>query len=121
MVTARRGMSSLGCLFSLLVIAAIVYFGVNIGTAYWHFYEFQDDMRQEAAFAGRKTNDQILLHLRASADSLGLPDDAKHITIRRTERTVTIESDYDESVELPLHSRDIHFHPHAEGPIERDQ
>lgn len=121
MVTARRGMGTLGCLFSLLIIAAIAYFGDKVGTVYWHLYEFQDDMRQDLQFANRKTNDQILVHLRASADSLGLPDDAKQITIHRTERTITIESDYDEDVELPLHSRELHFHPHAEGPIAPDQ
>jgi hypothetical protein len=121
LVTTRRGMGSLGCLFSLLILAAIAYFGDKIGTAYWRFYQFQDDMRQDVNFAGRKTNDQILAHLRASADSLGLPDDAKRVSIRRTERTITIESDYDEQVELPLHSRELHFHPHAEGTIDPDR
>ena len=47
-MVSRRGRSSLGCLFALLIIAAAMYFGVNIGEAYWRFYEYQDAMRQDA-------------------------------------------------------------------------
>ena len=77
MVSPRRGASSLGCLFSLLIFAAVGYFGVNAGESYWRFYQYQDDMRQEVNFAAQRTNDQIIARLRASADSLGLPDDAQ--------------------------------------------
>ncbi len=114
---ARRGASSLGCLFTLLITAAVIYFGVNIGGAYWRCYEFQDDMRSEVAFSPHTANDLILTRLRASADSLGLPEAAGNISIRRTERTITIESEYYEQVELPMFVRDLHFHPHAEGPL----
>ena len=74
-------------------LSAIVYFGVNIGRVYWRFYQYQDDMRQEVRFASQRTNDQILTHLKASADSLGLPEGAAKISIRRTEKSIAIESD----------------------------
>ena len=115
MVNQRRGASALGCLFSLFIVAAIVYFGVNIGEVYWRFYQYQDDMRQEVRFASQRTNDQILAHLRASADSLGLPEDAAKISIRRTDKSIAIESDYYENIEVPMYVREVHFHPHAEG------
>lgn len=117
MVTPRRGTSSLGCLFGLLVIVAAVYFGVNFGKAYWRFYEFQDDMRQEVRFASHSTNDAILAHLRASADSLALPPEAARISIRRYVNSIAIEADYTEFVEFPMYVREISFHPHAEGPL----
>jgi len=60
MVSLRRGTSSLGCLFSLLVLAAIVYFGVNVGEVYFRFYQFQDAMRQEVRFAAH--NNDALIH-----------------------------------------------------------
>ena len=56
-------------------------------------------------------------HLRASADSLGLPESAGKVSIRRTERSITIESEYYETVELPMFVREIHFAPRAEGPL----
>jgi hypothetical protein len=117
LVKSRSGASSLGCLFTLLVVAALVYFGINVGEAYWRFYQFQDDMRQEVRFAAHTENDAILRHLRASADSLGLPEDARAIALRRDEHLITIESVYDERIEFPGYARDVHFHPHAEGPL----
>jgi hypothetical protein len=107
----------MGCLFSLLIAAAVIYFGVNIGEAYWRFYQYQDDMRQLVAFSARKSNDAIIATLRASADSLNLPAEAGQISVRRSETMIGIEADYDEHVELPMYARDIHFHPHAEGPL----
>jgi hypothetical protein len=113
----RRGASTLGCLFYLLIAVAVIYFGVNVGRAYWRFYQYQDDMRQEVRFARQRTNDQIVNHLRASADSLGLPEAAGKIAIRRTQSTISIESDYYEIVEFPMYVREIHFNPKAAGPF----
>jgi hypothetical protein len=113
---SRTGASTLGCLFTLLIAAVVVYFGVNIAEVYWREYEFQDTMRQQVTFAGHMTNDAILVRLRAQADSLGLPDDASAITITRTPTNISIDSFYDDRVELPMTVRIVHFHPHAEGP-----
>lgn len=115
MVVARRGTSTLGCLFTLLIIAAIAYFGVNIGEVYWRYFEYRDDMKQEVRFAAANTNDKILERLRARADSLGLPEDARAIAIRRAGKSITIEAEYYERLEFPMYSKDILFHPYAEG------
>ena len=119
MVTSRRraGASTMGCLFTILIFVAIGYFGVNVGRVYWRFYQYQDDMRSEVRFASQRTNDQILSHLKASADSLGLPEGAGRVSIRRSARSIAIESDYYEIVEFPLIVREIHFNPRAEGPL----
>ena len=114
---SRRGASTLGCLFTLMIIAAIAYFGVNIGEVYWRFYEYQDDMKQEVRFARANTNDQILTRLRARADSLGLPEDAQAIAIRRNAQAITIEAEYYERLQLPMYNREMLFHPRAEGPF----
>lgn len=116
-MTTRRGASSIGCLFSLLLLAAVVYFGVNVGEAYWRFYQFRDDVQQEVRFARQKTNDAIVARLRAAADSLGLPEAAGHVIVRRVRGVISVESFYDEPVELPGHVRELHFHPRAEGPL----
>jgi len=115
LVTRTRGASSLGCLFTLLIVAAIVYFGINIGRVYWRYYEYVDDMHQEARFAAQRTNDQILVHLKASADSLGLPEAAGQVSIRRSDHAISLEAEYYENVELPMYVKELHFHPHAEG------
>jgi hypothetical protein len=104
-------------LFSVLVLAAVVYFGVNVAQAYWRFYEFRDDIQQEVRFASHNSNDVISVRLRAIADSLGLPEGAGNVKIHRVHGSISIEADYDEPVELPGHVRQLHFHPRAEGPL----
>jgi hypothetical protein len=95
----------------------VVYFGVNVGEAYWRFFQFRDDIQQQVRFAGHNSNDAIVTALRAAADSLGLPEAAAHVIIRRVRGVISIESSYDERVELPGHVRELHFHPRAEGPL----
>ena len=66
-----------------MIIVAIAYFGIAIGEVYFRYFEYIDDMKQEVRFARVNTNDKILARLRARADSLGLPEDAQAIAIRR--------------------------------------
>lgn len=113
----RRGRSSLGCLLVLLLVAAALYFGVNIGEVYWRFYEYQDAMRQEVRFASQIPDDRMKLHLSALADSLGLPEEATEVTIDRSKTDISVSAEYSEQVELPLFVRQIRFKPHAEGRL----
>ena len=117
MVRARRGASSLGCLFTLLVLCAIGYFGVNAAEVYWRSYRYADGFRQEARFASQTSNETILSRLHALADSLDLPDDAYRIRIRRdsSSRRITIDAKYVEPIELPLRVREVTFAPHGEA------
>jgi hypothetical protein len=114
-VVRRRGGSSLGCLFSLLVTSAVVYFGVGIGETWWRYFQFQDTMRQEVRLARHYTDDAIARRLRSLADSLGLPEAAGRVTVRRGRGQIQIESVYYEQVELPLMVREVRFHPRAQG------
>jgi len=47
MVRSRAGRSSLGCLVALLLVVALIYFGVKVGEVYWRAYEFKDAMRKD--------------------------------------------------------------------------
>lgn len=116
MVT-RSGRSSLGCLLVLLVLAAALYVGVNIGEAYWRFYEFQDAMRQEVRFAKQIPDDRIKLHLAALADSLGLPQEAAEVAVDRTSANIAVSAEYTERIELPFFVHLIRFAPRAQGPL----
>ena len=115
MVRPRRGSSTLGCLFVLLLLSAAGYFAVNIGEVYFRFYQFKDAMRQEVRFASHNSDQVILRHLRAQADSLGLPEAAGEVTLQRDGRHIEMESEYYEHIELPMFVREVRFNPHAEG------
>lgn len=115
MVTgARPGRSRLGCLVVLLIVAAVGYFSVDVAEAYWRFYQFRDAMRTEARFSDRKTDVEIIRRLQATADSLGLPDDAADVAVDRADSGIQISSDYRETIKLPFTTRAIRFHPRAE-------
>ena len=108
----RRGASTLGCLLPILILAIAAYFASDFGAAYFRYYRFKDAMGQEARFATTTTDQQITGRLAALADSLQLPPGAELITIIRGPTVVSIESDYDEIIKLPLKKeRVIHFHP----------
>lgn len=111
MVMARRGAGRLGCLVSLLLVVAIAYFGFNIGEVYLRFYRLRDAMEQEARFAHNRNDNDIRLRLAAVADSIGLPDEAGRMVIRRDASQITISTDYSEHVELPLFVREFKFRP----------
>lgn len=115
MVTSRRGASWLGCLVTLLLFAAVLYFGVGVGEHYFRFYQYQDAMRQEVKFAAHNGDAIILRHLRERADSLGLPETAGQVTLQRDGRHIEIESEYYVQLELPLYVKEVRFSPHAEG------
>ena len=108
----RRGASRIGCLLPLLLLAVGVYVAYGFGEAYFRFYQFKDAMGQEARFGFERTDEQITGHLAALADSLELPPGAELITITRSSSMITISSDYDEVVRLPMKKeRILHFHP----------
>lgn len=111
---SRSGKSSYGCLVFLLLLGATLYFGFDVGNVYWRAYQFQDAMTQESRFAARNSNEVIIAHLRAQADSLGLPDGAQKIQIRRKPNQIWIWCEYIETVELPWMVKDIDFNPHVE-------
>jgi hypothetical protein len=114
MVRPRRGISTLGCLVSLLIFVAVCYFGFKIGQVYYSYYDFEDTMKQQARFADHFTDQQIKARLVAKADSLGLPPEASDITVERKGQHISISAEYSQQVQLPLQVRTFKFSPHAD-------
>jgi hypothetical protein len=113
---SRRGASSTGCLVSLLILVALLYYGVNIGELYLRYYRLLDAMDTQARVAAALDNGTIQRRIVDAIDDIGLPDAAtENLTITRTPspREITIETDYSESVHLPLFDHTFHFHPKA--------
>lgn len=117
MVSARRGATKLGCLFSVLLVVAATYFAVNVGEVYLRYYRYRDAMHQQGRFGRQNTDEVIRRNLRSVADSLGLPEDAGRLSIQRTGNRISISAQYDEVVEFPLFVRTLHFAPSYHGPM----
>jgi hypothetical protein len=113
-VSRRLGRSNFGCLLGLLLSVTAVYFAVNVGEPYLRYYRYVDGMKQEARFSARFTDEDIQRRLAALADSLGLPEAAGRVRVRRESNRISLSSSYYERVEMPLIVRDILFSPQAE-------
>ncbi len=109
----RRGLSRLGCLFWILILSAVTYFGVGVGTVYFRYYRLLDEMKTQAQFAPSLTDDTIRRRLLRKVDDLGLPPEARAFTIRRSARPreIRIYTSYQETIELPFFTRIQTFEP----------
>ena len=115
---APRGASRLGCLVMLLVLSLVALFGLEYAELQYRNYVYQDAMRQAVRFAGRNDDAHIVRALRAKADSLDMPAEAKDVTVTRSrppERHIEISAQYVDTVRNPLVRRAVRFRPHAEG------
>jgi hypothetical protein len=110
----RRGTSSLGCLISIMIVAAAAYYGIHIGEVYFRFYELRDSMESAARLAPSLKDDVLYRRLAATSDSvLGR---TLTFDIRRTNR-ITIHTEYSDSVDLPFFKHTFHFKPRVEEPL----
>lgn len=109
----RRGSARAGCLLMLLAAAAVTYFGMNLGKVWWDYYRYEDRMKQEARFAQHRSDAVIRRRLRAFVDSVGMPEGARNLRVRRKNGVIHIESEYYEHVELPGIVREFRFNPQA--------
>jgi hypothetical protein len=117
----RRGASSSGCLVSLLIFVAVLYYGVNIGEVYFRYYRLLDAMQTEARMAPGLDDGTIRRRIQTAIEEIGLPDSAggRQLLIRRTAspRQIVIETRYSESVSLPFFNHSFSFHPRATQPL----
>ncbi|HXV86458.1 MAG TPA: hypothetical protein VD793_07150 [Gemmatimonadales bacterium] len=115
----RRGASRVGCLISLVVAGAVVYYGMDVVRVYFRYWQMRDEMRSVARLAPSLDDATILRRLRAKADALALPQSARRFTIRRLARPreIRITTSYNETVVLPFYQYTFQFKPEARAPL----
>ena len=120
MVAGRRGASSTGCLISLLLFVAFLYYGVNIGEVYFQYYRLVDEMKTQARLAAALDDGTIRRRLQAAITEIGIPDSAggRLVIVRSAQpREIRIETRYSQAVSLPLFHHTFNFHPKASQPL----
>lgn len=113
MVKRTRGASTIGCLFSMLLLAVVLYYGVNLGRVWWRYWELVDRMKGAALFAINQKDPETLRRLQADVDELGVPAEAKRFNIQRVQGppSISISTTYHEKVELPFFHKTLTFKP----------
>lgn len=119
----RAGKARLGCLFTLVVLAAALYVGFNAGEVYFRYYRLQDFVNGQAALAPVLTDDVILSRLVGFSDTLGVDLGTRdwHVSRGWSPREIRIEAEYRDSIVIELaHLRKVFyvdFKPSAKAPL----
>lgn len=119
-IRSRRGASNLGCLVSLALFVAALYYGINIGEVYLKYYQLVQEMRSQARLAPSLANDVIERRILQRVDELDLPAQAQtKLRIHRStpRRSIVISTEYEETLELPLFRHTFRFKPRAQAPL----
>lgn len=118
---SRRGAGSKGCLLSLLIFVAVLYYGVNIGEVFFRYYRLLDEMQTQTRLAAAIDDGTIRRRVQAAIEEIGIPDSAggRQLIVRRTAspRQIMIETHYSETVSLPFFNHSFSFHPRATQPL----
>lgn len=109
----RAGKARAGCLLLILVVVAAVYFVADNAEVALDYIQLSHSMSVQAHFADHLTDDAIRAALVAKVDSLDLPAQARHFTIRRTvePKEITISTSWETTLELPYYRYAITLSP----------
>ncbi len=122
----EAGVSRLGMLFFLGIIAALVFAGSQIFPYYYNYYEILGLMEEQGRKAQVFTDAQISKTILARIEKLEIPlDTPEDLKINRFNDQIVIDLKYEESFDIPIGTRDdgetryyhIHtfkFNPHVE-------
>ena len=115
---SRRGGGGLGCVVSLALFTAALYYGFYIGQIYLRYYQLLDGMRTQARLAPSIDDDVIHRRLAGQADSL-LPGHSPRFKITRGghPNRITITTEYSEKLDLPLFKHTFVLRPRAEEAL----
>lgn len=118
-IRSRRGTSTAGCLVSLILFVAAVYYGIHIGEPWVRYYQLLDEMRVSARLAPTLSDGVIRRRLEQKAEELGLPPEARKFTITRSgkPRRIVITTTYSETVTAILFTHTFVYTPKAEEPL----
>jgi hypothetical protein len=113
----RHGSGARGCLISLALFTAALYYGIHIGEVYLRYYRVLDAMRFQASIAPSVKDEVIERRLMWTADSiLGQAPDFSVVRSGSPGR-ITIQTEYQERVELPFFHHTFVLRPRAEAPL----
>ncbi len=116
-MVSRRGAAELGCLAWLLLVAIIAYAGVRIGAPYMRYYRFRDAVDQQVQYATFRNDDGIRKEIWSAADSLGLPEQAYHVTVERAPSAIRIFGSYEDHWQILNYIRPVHFILNEQGTL----
>lgn len=98
----RSGKVKIALLLWLIVLAAIGYYGLEIGGVYFRRYKLEEHVKQRLAYAGQLTNEAIHRHLLDDIATMDLPPEARNLQFVETQgpRALHVSISYAETLDL---------------------
>jgi hypothetical protein len=115
----RRGKVKLGCLLTLALLGAGTFLTITNVRTYINYWAMKDEMRTQAQFANNLDDESIRRRLRAKADELQLPPEARRVTIRRRTRPreIVIATQWQVTLNLLVTNVPLTFSPEVRQPL----
>ncbi len=112
-VLRERGVTRIGCLFSILVLMGVIYFGLPVAGMYVRYFQMKNEMQTQARFAPSIDDGTIRRRLLQTIDDLGRPAEASRLRIRRISRPreIIISTSWEENITLPFYTWVQRFEP----------
>ncbi len=113
------GKSRLRTLLTLLFVAALLYYGMDVAAVYFRRWQLLEEMKSLARLAPSLDDATIRRRLRAKVEALDLPESAYQFQIRRLQRPreIQISTYYEETVELPFTRYTFKIRPQVRAPL----
>ncbi len=98
----RSGKVRPALLLWLIVLAALGYYGIEIGGVYWRQYKLEDTVARDLSFAGQLVDETIRQRVLEHIAAMNLPLTARDVRFARTDapRTLRVSISYVETVNL---------------------
>ena len=117
--SSQRGKSRVGCIVTLLLLALGLYYGIPAGSVYVRYWRLNQEIKTQARVAPSIDNATIIRRIRRTVEELGLTEEAKQVSVRRTlrPREIVIKTGYEETIELPFFSYTFALAPEVKSPL----
>ncbi len=101
----NRGITTLGCLVSLILLIALGYVGIKVGKAFWDYYNVREQVREALVWAvgsmQPKSETEIIQRVISNVDGIGFQFTPRNVHISQTPETLTITATWTEEIEFP--------------------
>lgn len=108
-----RGKGSLGNILFILLVLALIYFGIMFVPVRVNAFAFKDAMHEEASFAAHRKDKVIKDNLLRFARNKGLPISQEQLKLRREPGQMIVECDYTVQVDTIFFTYDWRFQEKA--------
>lgn len=84
----------------LLIAALVINAAVRAGSAWWTFYQFEDETQETIRFAGNESEDTLEMRILARAQERELPVKADAVAVQREGPRIVASAYYVQPVEF---------------------